>query len=245
MKGQPDPVQKRLSRETLNEIEMAVGIRTAILVDGAFFLKRYSTLYQHGQVLDPKIASKDFYTMVHKHVEGKSLYRIFYYDSLPLIKRVHLPISHKSLNFANTPLALFRLQFIEELKRLRKVALRLGSLKDHNRWVIKPEVMKEILKGEIQFDELLDENFFYDVKQKGVDIRIGLDIASLAYKRLVQQIILISGDSDFVPAAKVARREGIDFILDPMWNRVDPALFEHIDGMKSVCPKPKKQIEGE
>jgi uncharacterized LabA/DUF88 family protein len=32
----------------------------------------------------------------------------------------------------------------------------------------------------------------------------------------VQQIVLISGDEDFVPALKLARREGIDFILDPM-----------------------------
>ncbi len=47
-------------------------------------------------------------------------------------------------------------------------------------------------------------------------MRIGLDIASLAYKKQIDQIILIAGDSDFVPAAKLARREGIDFILDPM-----------------------------
>lgn len=42
-------------------------------------------------------------------------------------------------------------------------------------------------------------------KQKGVDMKIGLDIASLAYKKQLDQIILISGDSDFVPVAKLAR----------------------------------------
>ena len=47
-------------------------------------------------------------------------------------------------------------------------------------------------------------------------MRIGLDIASLAYEKQVNQLVLISGDSDFVPAAKLARREGIDFVLDPM-----------------------------
>ncbi|KKL84872.1 hypothetical protein LCGC14_1960370 [marine sediment metagenome] len=30
----------------------------------------------------------------------------------------------------------------------------------------------------------------------------------------------ISGDSDFIPAAKLARREGLDVILDPMWNYI-------------------------
>ena len=44
-------------------------------------------------------------------------------------------------------------------------------------------------------------------------MKIGLDIASMAYKKQVDQIILISGDSDFVSAAKLARREGIDLYL--------------------------------
>ena len=45
--------------------------------------------------------------------------------------------------------------------------------------------------------------------------------------------MLISGDSDFVPAAKVARREGVDFILDSMGQSVSDDLFLHIDGFKS------------
>ncbi len=74
--------------------------------------------------------------------------------------------------------------------------------------------------------------------QKGVDIRIGCDIAALSYKHLVDCIVLMSGDSDLVPAAKVARREGIDFILDPMWNQIDPSLLEHVDGIRSSGPMP-------
>ena len=69
-------------------------------------------------------------------------------------------------------------------------------------------------------------------------MKIGLDIASLAYKNYVDKIILISGDGDFVPAAKLARREGVDFVLDPMWNNIDDSLFEHIDGLKSTSPRP-------
>lgn len=67
-------------------------------------------------------------------------------------------------------------------------------------------------------------------------MKIGVDIASLSLKRFVDTIVLFSGDADFVPAAKLARREGVDFILDPMNANVDPQLFEHIDGMKSVIP---------
>jgi len=75
-----------------------------------------------------------------------------------------------------------------------------------------------------------------NVDQKGVDMKIGIDIASVAYKKQVEKIVLISGDSDFVPAAKLARREGIDFVLDPMGAVIKPDLFEHIDGLRS-CDK--------
>jgi len=91
-------------------------------------------------------------------------------------------------------------------------------------------------RGFLFFQRICNE----DSSTKGVDIKIGLDIASLAYKKLVDRSVLVSGDADFVPAAKVARREGIDFILDPLWNPIDPELFEHIDGLNTVCPKPKK-----
>jgi len=63
-------------------------------------------------------------------------------------------------------------------------------------------------------------------------MRLGLDVASLAYQRHVNQIVLISGDADFVPAAKLARRLGSDFILDPMWATIRPALYEHIDVLR-------------
>ena len=80
--------------------------------------------------------------------------------------------------------------------------------------------------------------FVYDVSQKGTDMKIGLDIASVAYKRQADQIVLVAGDSDFVPAAKLARREGVDFILDPMWSSIADDLHEHVDGLRSTSPRP-------
>lgn len=83
------------------------------------------------------------------------------------------------------------------------------------------------------------ELFLWGAKKR-VDMKIGLNIASITLKKQVDQIILISGDSDFVPAAKLARREGMDFILDPMWNPIKPHLFEHIDGLISKIKRPEK-----
>ncbi len=66
-----------------------------------------------------------------------------------------------------------------------------------------------------------------------MDMKLGTDIASITLKKQVDQIILIAGDSDFVPAAKLARREGVDFILDQMGQTINDDLNEHIDGIRS------------
>ena len=76
-------------------------------------------------------------------------------------------------------------------------------------------------------------------------MKIGLDIASLAFKRLVTKVVLVAGDADFVPAAKHARREGIDFLLDPMWQNIPDDLMLHIDGLKSRAPNPARPAEKE
>jgi uncharacterized LabA/DUF88 family protein len=54
------------------------------------------------------------------------------------------------------------------------------------------------------------------ILQMGVDVRIGLDIASLALKRLVSAVFIVTGDSDLVPAMRLARREGMRVYLDTL-----------------------------
>ncbi|MCB1946992.1 MAG: NYN domain-containing protein [Thauera sp.] len=76
-------------------------------------------------------------------------------------------------------------------------------------------------------------------------MRIGLDIASLTLKKQADTIILVAGDSDFVPAAKLARREGMEFILDPLWQQVNEDLFEHIDGLQSGLKRPASRPTAE
>jgi uncharacterized LabA/DUF88 family protein len=215
--------------------------KTAILVDGGFFIKRYRALYKPTTLVPEQVAT-ELWEMCRKHLtQAKSetfdLYRIFYYDCLPFDKKQHNPLSGKAIDFSKTDQYLFQVAFFEELKKKRKIALRLGVLEDNKRWIIKPLIAKELLKKTLSIDDLTENDVIYDLKQKQVDIKIGLDIASITLKKQVDQIILISGDSDFVPAAKLARREGIDFILDPMWNPIKPHLFEHIDGLVTKSKK--------
>ncbi len=225
---------------------MSYNNSVAILIDGSFFLKRYRAVYKNSKNHKPPQVASTLYTMVMKHVgDDNYLYRIFYYDCFPLSKKAHNPINKKSIDFSKSPVSDFRLEFFDELKKRRKVALRLGYLSKMNTWLIRPDKTKELLNKSITINDLTENDVFYETRQKGVDIKIGIDIASLAYKKCINQIVLISGDCDFVPAAKLARREGIDFILDPMWNNIDNDLFEHIDGLKSTCPKPQYMKKNE
>ena len=167
------------------------------------------------------------------------LYRVFVYDAPPAAWKGHTPVGKKPIDLLQTPTAQWRNAFHEALRGQRKVALRLGEVPTSQiRWQLKPEVLKELTRGKRIWDGITDGDFRLDLRQKGVDMRLGLDIASLAYQGQVNQIVLVSGDADFVPAAKLARRQGIDFVLDPMWATIRPQLFEHIDGLRSVCPKP-------
>lgn len=218
------------------------------MVDGGFFLKRYRSL-NNLKTLDPERTAKDLWEMCLKHLsQAKSetfdLYRIFYYDCLPYDKKQHNPISGKAIDFCKTDQYKFQIALFEELKKKRKIALRLGSLEDRKRWIIKPSKTKELLSKRITVEDLTENDVQFDFSQKMVDIKIGLDIATITLKSQVDQIILISGDSDFVPAAKLARREGIDFLLDPMWNPIKPHLFEHIDGLVSKIKRQNNRMIG-
>jgi len=169
------------------------------------------------------------------------LHRIFVYDAPPSEWMGHTPIAKKFVNYNNSDLARWRRSFHDNLKSLRKVALRFGHIPTTQvRWQLTADALKDLVNGQREWSSITDQDFRLDLRQKGVDMRIGLDIASLTHKKQVNQIVLISGDSDFVPAAKLARRGGIDFVLDPMWATIRADLHEHIDGLRSVCPKPGK-----
>ena len=216
-------------------------IKTAILVDGGFYRKRASYLW--GQK-DADQRAAELYSYCKAHIEDfpkdrsdeqRYLYRVLYYDCMPIKKSLYHPLEKRNIDYGRSDTYKWMETFLEQLKTKRKFAIRLGELSDAFAGIgLKPDATRDLCAGKINVSDLTDLDLSFSLgQQKGVDMKIGLDIASLAYKRLVDQIILIAGDSDFVPAAKLARREGIDFILDPMWASIRPNLFEHIDGLKS------------
>ena len=236
-----------MNKNTESIIKVSVPtIKTAILVDGAFYRKR--AFYLFGD-RSPAERAKELSSYCHKHIvsekEGASLYRVFYYDCPPSSKFVYHPLLKKPINLAKTDDYKWATEFFNELKHQRKFALRMGRLAEEQaHFSIKDSSMKKLLSGSLTIDSLTENDFALSIQQKGVDMRIGVDISSLAFKKQVDRIILISGDSDFVPAAKQARREGIDFILDPMRPPIKDDLYEHIDGIRTKAPlKPQRTTD--
>ncbi len=210
-------------------------IKTAILVDGGFYRKRAIALWGHKTPAERADELNDYcYKHLHDKYENRYLYRVFYYDCPPTNKNIYNPITQKTVCLGKTSEYSWMTSFLNELKHHRKFALRMGRISDTQiHYFLKPEPTKNLLRGDLDIKDITQNDLDLNLEQKGVDMRIGVDISSLVFKQQVNQIILISGDSDFVPAAKQARREGIDFILDPMHSPIKDDLFEHIDGMKT------------
>jgi uncharacterized LabA/DUF88 family protein len=233
---------------------------TAVVVDGAYFLRRFSYCFPQLDENNPsnvvlglawlvanQIAFRDKTVQLSDLInletsefdtnwlESAFLYRIFFYDCAPLTKKTHRPISKSAYDLSKSDTAIFRLKLHSELQKFRKIALRLGRLNDGFDWRPKPESVARWIANGANFCPT-DEDFSINTTQKGVDMRLGLDIASMAFKRQVDQIILVAGDGDFVPAVKLARREGIDVVLVPMGGIAAKDLVEHVDGIRDFRP---------
>ncbi len=214
-------------------------LNTVVMVDAAFYLR---VAQKHFGKQEPDHVAAELAKMALKHVgeqekiqEYYHLHRVFVYDSPPLELKTQTPVTKRPINLADTPSAVWRRKFHECLLQKRKFVLRLGEIAPVSKkmWELRESVVRELLASRKTPSDIVDGDFKLNVRQKGVDMLLGTDIARLAYRNQVDQIVLVSGDADFVPAAKIARSEGIDFILDPMREQIMPKLSKHVDGIKS------------
>ena len=103
--------------------------KTAILVDGGFYRKRAHYLWGEH---DPKESADALITYCMRHLKEHSqkheLYRLFYYDCPPIDKQMYHPLTGTTINMRCSRESLWMSDFLSELKKRRKVALRLGVL---------------------------------------------------------------------------------------------------------------------
>ena len=210
--------------------------KVIFIVDGEFMRKRI-------------IGIKAFYfdgSNIRKHcmnhlTEGDQLVRILYYDSLPFTGKGTHPINGP-IDFSQTPLVARKQQFLQGLKTTPNIQMRLGrSAWQAGQWQLDAGKLDSLVAGEITYEDLKGEDIYPDIRQKGVDMRMGLDLATIAHKKLADTVVIISNDADFVPAVKILREEGIKVVIDPLWTRAAEDLREAVDYVYNVLPKPRAE----
>lgn len=183
---------------------------------------------------EPSVAEvEEFASRIKRYNDPvDSLVRIYYYDSPPLREQLVRPVSGTVLNLATTPSFSPNMTRMATLKRMDYFAVREGRLTCHG-WKLRKSGIGKAA------GDLIDDDFAPDIQQKGVDMKIGLDIAWISLEKIADRILVVTGDSDFIPALKLARRNGIQVFLFTLAHGVSPELLEHSD---RLITKPANDI---
>jgi uncharacterized LabA/DUF88 family protein len=152
-------------------------------------------------------------------------FRSLYYDCAPYQGRQKLPVSGLSQTFADSG------QWLKDLAKRDLMAVRLGVLKFRGY-----KLKKTPLNGA---KALTDADFKPDFEQKGVDMRIGLDIAAYSALKCVERIGLVTADTDCIPAMKLARKSGVQIVLIVLPGGTTPTeLAQHADYVRAAAWPP-------
>jgi uncharacterized LabA/DUF88 family protein len=153
---------------------------------------------------------------------SEELFRVLYYDCHPYQGIQKLPVSGHTKTFDDSG------QWLQELATKDLFAVRLGVLK------FRGFKLKRIPRNGIA--ALADTDFKPVFEQKGVDMRIGLDMAAYSALKEVDRIGLVTADTDCVPAMKHARKSGVQVVLMELPGRKTPfELAQHSDIVRSVA----------
>ncbi len=198
--------------------------KTALMVDGGF-LKKKLHQQNHRSATVQDITAFCNGVMQKPPLAQAQLFRIYFYDAPPFEGTVTNPLSGVITNMSGTPQAVQNTQLLRSLELQPNFAVRRGVVSCQG-WKLGSAALRAISHHP---RAVVAEDLVPDLKQKGVDMRIGLDIAWLATKRLVDAIALVTGDSDFIAAMKLARKEGMRIYLETMGHPVYVELKVHAD----------------
>lgn len=200
---------------------------TAVLIDGAFLRKKFHAAYKKNlEVENIKIFSEKLLEVFN--IKKSDLHRFYFYDCEPCAAKSSLPISNRAFLFEKTPQYAYGNKLLSELKKMDNFAVREGTLSFCG-WKLK--------KSSYNKTPFTDDDFVPELHQKGVDIKIGLDLAWISYNHVADKIIFVTGDSDFVPAIKTARRNGVFVYLLTLNHIVKTGLTENCDIWKKESIK--------
>ncbi len=203
--------------------------RFAILIDAGFLKRKLGS--QQDPMTTTQVVEFTDKIINRPELSGNELHRIYYYDAEPMTGKKPKPLTGSKGNwelydFSATDLYKSNMALLDELKKKSYFAVRLGAVSFRG-WLVKPQ---KLHPGGNQTNlTVKSDDLIPNIQQKGVDMRIGLDISALTLKKHVDIISLITGDSDFIPALKFARREGKQIFLYSLGNSILPEVYAHTD----------------
>lgn len=199
--------------------------RYAILIDGAFLTKKLERRLRTFPT-DKDVLTECERIKQHHALRDQELLRIYYYDARPATGTLTNPLNSAVVNLGSTNIYKRSTRLLNGLELQSDFALRLGDTATHG-WRIGNSALAQLMQGGKKAIDAKD--LVPDVKQKGVDLRIGLDIARLSLRELVRALVIVTGDSDLIPAFSFARREGVRIYLDHLSHGVRRELKVHTD----------------
>jgi uncharacterized LabA/DUF88 family protein len=147
------------------------------------------------------------------------------YDAPPPSGKLTNPIDGTNVDLSSHPDYPKNVGLHQLLEVDPDLALRMGDAAVHG-WTFGQMALKSLSKKP---RAPVAKDLVPNIEQKGVDLRIGLDIARVSLRALVSSVVVVTGDSDLIPAFKFARREGIRVYLDHMGHGVKRGLKVHAD----------------
>lgn len=196
-----------------------------LMIDGGFLKKKFKQYaHRHMEASDLETIAEKLISKAFAKTHDNVSYRVYYYDCPPFGGSVSVPLSGEPYDFGSRPGFEKLMSFINKVKLLPYFAVREGVLSFEG-WSLKPKAYAS-KTGAISVNP---EDFKVSLKQKGVDTKIGLDIAWVSYERISPNILLVTGDSDFTPAVKTARRNGIFVTLYSLHHGIKANLKENVD----------------
>lgn len=192
----------------------------AVLLDGGFIRARLGSY-------DAPLTTEQVHRLIekiqaHPFLSGKSLYRSYFYDARPMEGTMIWPNGGES-EIGDSPAAKAIKSLHSGLEAMPFMTLRFGEVYLIN-WQYGIDKYS-VASKKVAFPLTVQAR---DVKpnfgQKGVDMRIGLDIAALTLKKQVSTIVLVAGDSDLIPAVQFAQEEGAQVMLFALGQPIGPVL---------------------
>jgi uncharacterized LabA/DUF88 family protein len=201
-----------------------VAHRVAILLDGGFVKKTLPKTTGHFPTV-AEVVGLATTVMAKPALASHELFRVYFYDAPPYEGKAQNPVTGVVENFSATVQSAQNKGLIDALELQPNFAVRRGFL-ILSGWKLGRNALRSLAKAK---RPITSKDIVPDMSQKCVDMKIGLDMAWLALRRIVECVVLVTGDSDFVPVMKFARREGLKVYLDCLGHPVRRELKAHAD----------------